>query len=119
MQEFPKETLIGDVISWLSDILIIDCFLNPLNLQMRLKNLLRGKHTASHLRFGVLTAVIMKYSVLWDITPHSPLKVNQRFGETFCLHLQDWNLPGRLKDWTALYPGRYNSSLDFYLRKLF
>jgi hypothetical protein len=31
--------------------------------------------------FEVLTAVVMKSTILWDITPCSPLKVNGRFGE--------------------------------------
>jgi hypothetical protein len=31
----------------------------------------------------------MKSSIFWDITPYSPLKVNQRFGGTCRLHLQD------------------------------
>jgi hypothetical protein len=30
----------------------------------------------------------MKSSLLWDIMPCSPLKANQRFGGTRCLHLQ-------------------------------
>jgi hypothetical protein len=40
--------------------------------------------------FEVLTAVVMKSSIFWDITPCtcSPLKVNRRFGGTCCLHLQ-------------------------------
>jgi hypothetical protein len=35
------------------------------------------------LRVGceVLTAVVMKSPLFWDITPCSPLKVNRRFGE--------------------------------------
>jgi hypothetical protein len=37
----------------------------------------------------VLTAVVMKSSVFCDITPCSPLKVNQSFGGTCRLHLQD------------------------------
>jgi hypothetical protein len=41
------------------------------------------------LRFEVLTALIMKGSVFWDITPCSPLEANKRFGETWCLHLRD------------------------------
>jgi hypothetical protein len=32
--------------------------------------------------FEVLTAVVMKSTVFWDITPCSPLKVNRRFEET-------------------------------------
>jgi hypothetical protein len=34
-----------------------------------------------HVRFEVLTAVVMKSSVLWDISPHNALKVHQRFWE--------------------------------------
>jgi hypothetical protein len=32
----------------------------------------------------------LKSSVLWDIMLYSPLKANQRFGGTYCLHLQGW-----------------------------
>jgi hypothetical protein len=39
--------------------------------------------------FEVLTAIVMKCSVFWDITPCSPLKVNWRFGEACHLHIQD------------------------------
>jgi hypothetical protein len=35
----------------------------------------------------VLTAVVMKSSAFWDITPCSPLRVNRRFGETCRFHL--------------------------------
>jgi hypothetical protein len=38
--------------------------------------------------FEVLTAVVMKSSVFWDITPCNPLSVNRRFGGTYRLHLQ-------------------------------
>jgi hypothetical protein len=38
--------------------------------------------------FEVLTAVIMRSSIFWDITPCSPLSVNRRFGGTYRLHLQ-------------------------------
>jgi hypothetical protein len=38
--------------------------------------------------FEVPTAVVMKSSIYWDVTPCSPLKVNRRFGETYSLHLQ-------------------------------
>jgi hypothetical protein len=47
--------------------------------------------TASVLRFvgsEVLTAVVMKSSMFWDITPCSQLKVNRRFTGTCHLHLQ-------------------------------
>jgi hypothetical protein len=41
-----------------------------------------------YLGLEALTAVVMKCSTFWDITPHSPLKVNQSFGGTYSLHLQ-------------------------------
>jgi hypothetical protein len=37
--------------------------------------------------FEVLTAVVMKYTIFWDITPCSPLKVNRRFGGIYSLLL--------------------------------
>jgi hypothetical protein len=39
--------------------------------------------------YEVLTKVAMKSSVFWDITPWSPVKINQCFGDTFDLHLHD------------------------------
>jgi hypothetical protein len=41
-----------------------------------------------HVGFEVLTAVIMKSTIFWDITPCSSLSVNRRFGGTYRLHLQ-------------------------------
>jgi hypothetical protein len=38
--------------------------------------------------FEILTAVATKNSVVWDVGPHSPVKVNQRFGRIYHLHLQ-------------------------------
>jgi hypothetical protein len=38
--------------------------------------------------FEVLTSVIMKSTIFWDITPYSPLKINRSLGETYYLHLQ-------------------------------
>jgi hypothetical protein len=40
------------------------------------------------LGFEVVTAVVMKSSIFWDITPYSPLKVSHRFGGIFRLHIQ-------------------------------
>jgi hypothetical protein len=37
--------------------------------------------------FDVLTAVVMKSSAFWDITPYSPLEVNRLFVLTRRLHL--------------------------------
>jgi hypothetical protein len=39
-------------------------------------------------RFEVLTAVLMKISVFWDITPCGAVKVNERFRGTYHLHLK-------------------------------
>jgi hypothetical protein len=36
----------------------------------------------------VLTAVVIRSSIFWDIRPYSPLKVNRRFGGTCRLHFQ-------------------------------
>jgi hypothetical protein len=38
--------------------------------------------------FEVLTAVVMKNSIFWNITLFSPLKVYRRFGGTYRLHLK-------------------------------
>jgi hypothetical protein len=38
--------------------------------------------------FGVLTAVVMKSTIFWDIMSCSPLKVNRRFGGTYRLNFQ-------------------------------
>jgi hypothetical protein len=40
-------------------------------------------------RFEVLTAVIIKNSVLWDVMAYNPLKVNRRSATPCRLHLQD------------------------------
>lgn len=36
----------------------------------------------------ILTVVVMKSTILWDITPYSPPKVNRSFGRLHRLHLQ-------------------------------
>jgi hypothetical protein len=43
--------------------------------------------------FEVLTAVVMKSFIFWDVTPCSLLKVDRRFGGTFRFHLQ-----GRIRE---------------------
>jgi hypothetical protein len=45
------------------------------------------KKLINNVGIEVLTAVVMKSAVFWDITPCSPLKVDQRFGGTYHLHL--------------------------------
>jgi hypothetical protein len=46
------------------------------------------KTTGKIVGFEVFTAVVMKSTIFWDITPCNPLEVNPRFGETYRLHLQ-------------------------------
>jgi hypothetical protein len=46
-------------------------------------------HKKSHsVKFEVLTAVVMKSAIFWDIMPCNPLKVNRRFGGTYRFHLR-------------------------------
>jgi hypothetical protein len=42
----------------------------------------------NHAKFEVVTAVVTKSSIFWDITPYIPLKVNRCFRGTYSLHLQ-------------------------------
>jgi hypothetical protein len=42
----------------------------------------------SIVEFEVLTAVVMKSTIFWDITQCSPLRVKRRFGGTYRLQLQ-------------------------------
>jgi hypothetical protein len=42
----------------------------------------------NYVGFEVLTAVFMKSTIFWDITPCSPLKDNGCFGGKYRLHLQ-------------------------------
>jgi hypothetical protein len=48
------------------------------------------------LRFEILTVVVMKSTVFWDITPCSPLKVNRHFGGKYRLHIQDRKISSAL-----------------------
>jgi hypothetical protein len=38
---------------------------------------------AEYVGFEVLTAMVMKRTIFWGITPCSPLSVNRRFGGTY------------------------------------
>jgi hypothetical protein len=90
--------------------------------------------------FEVLTAVIMKSSIFWDITLCSPLKDNRCFGGTCRLHLQGRrkshernrreasskqspedggdmflrNIGWLSTDYTVWYPRRHNFFVDYY-----
>jgi hypothetical protein len=52
--------------------------------------------------FVVLTAMVMKSSIFWDITSCSPLKVNQHFGGKCRLHIQV--LKRKFLAWLILRP---------------
>jgi hypothetical protein len=56
-----------------------------------------------HVGFEVLTAVVMKSIIFWDIMPCSSLSVNRRFGGICRLHLQDGknNVGWQSTDYTA------------------
>jgi hypothetical protein len=62
--------------------------------------------------FEVLTAVIMRNSVFWDITPFSSLQFNQRSGEICRLHLQGT----KIKQETSM---EQVAGSDGFLRDLF
>jgi tartrate dehydratase alpha subunit/fumarate hydratase class I-like protein len=52
-------------------------------------------YVTDYVEFEVLTAVIMKHPISWNITPCSPLKINIRFGGTrrsACHLLSHWFL---------------------------
>jgi hypothetical protein len=44
----------------------------------------------------VLTAVVIKFAIFWDIAPCSPY-MNRRFGGTYHLHLQGANIKHRFQ----------------------
>jgi hypothetical protein len=52
------------------------------------RNLNVFREKLNQMALEVLTAVVMKSTVLWDITPCSALKSNRRFRGTYGLHLQ-------------------------------
>jgi hypothetical protein len=46
------------------------------------------EESLDYVGFDVLTAVVMKSTIFWNITPYSPLSVKRRFWGTYRLHLQ-------------------------------
>jgi hypothetical protein len=86
--------------------------------------------------YEVLTAMVLKSSIFWDITPCSPWKFKLRFGGTCRLHHHGWRIsqvgnhheagskechgdlllrnPGSLStDYTAWYPRKQNFSFKW------
>jgi hypothetical protein len=46
--------------------------------------------TASAIREIWKANLLLKSTIFWDMKPCSLLKLNQHFGGTYCLHLQEW-----------------------------
>jgi hypothetical protein len=65
--------------------------------------------------FEVLTSVVMKSSIFSDITPYNTIKVNQRFEETYRLHLQGRRVSQALSQRIELFSSRL---MKTYSRKL-
>jgi hypothetical protein len=62
---------------------------NSLSVVIFMKNVYLQQLIETYVGFEFLTAVGMKSSIFWDITPCNPMKVNRRFEGTCRLHLQD------------------------------
>jgi hypothetical protein len=95
-----------------------------LTLNLLLENIL--KIVKLLVGFQVLSAVVVKSPVFWDIMTRDPLKANELFGGTYCFHLQGRRINERRNqheagnkqdflpalcwflstDYTALYPRR-------------
>jgi hypothetical protein len=48
----------------------------------------KNRECKYYVGFEILTAVVIKCNMFWDITPCSAMSVNRRFGRTYRLHLQ-------------------------------
>jgi hypothetical protein len=64
---------------------LISCIFNT---GIYLNTILPFATRPQYVGFEVLTAVVMKNIIFWDITPCNHLKVNRLFGGTYRLHLQ-------------------------------
>jgi hypothetical protein len=84
-----------------------------------LQNLHRSQYTYTlrnhgiYLGFEVLTMVVMKSTVFWDITPCGPLKFNRRFRGTCRLHFQ-----GRISQARYQHESRWNGGSDMFLQNV-
>jgi hypothetical protein len=48
--------------------------------------------TNPYMLYELLTDVVIRSTLFWDIISCTQLKANRRFGGTFCLHLEGWSL---------------------------
>jgi hypothetical protein len=58
-----------------------------------------SRSLVGHVGYEILTAVVMKNALFWDIMSCSPLKVNRRSGWICGLHLQDWRIRQKKTAW--------------------
>jgi hypothetical protein len=65
-----------------------------------------------YVRFEILTAVVVKSSVFWDVTLCSSLKVNRRFGVTYYHHIQSRNKIQLVSRWQVDLCMTYSSTLN-------
>jgi hypothetical protein len=54
-------------------------------------------------RFGVLTAVTVKKTVFWDVTPCSLVEVFQSLGRMYCLVQDTLNIEARISEESVNY----------------
>jgi hypothetical protein len=80
----------------------------------------KHKNFTNCVSYEVLTAVVMKSFILWDIAPCSPSKVNRLFGGKYLCNFQFfdpengayffiWNVCLLSTDCAVLYPRKWNS----------
>jgi hypothetical protein len=115
---------------WNSRSVIYTFLYSVCHLNVKLKKEMAKLQTVfCYVGLEVLTAVVLKSTIFWDVMSCSPLRVNWRFGGTYHLHLQ-----GRKISWArnqaicssetsvdspteymALYPRRWYSSVFCHL----
>jgi hypothetical protein len=75
------------------------------------------KHLSCYVRFQVLMAASMKFSVFWDVVQCNHFEVDRRFRGSYCLYqhrpddggnTNDWNVGQLQRYCTSLHPKRQN-----------
>jgi hypothetical protein len=67
----------------------------------------------NYIEYEVLTAVVMKSSVIMDIMVHSPLKASQYFRGTCSLHLQGQRVCQAINEHYAVTKQSHPLELDY------